>query len=63
VSAAATAPEPQRTPSNSLRLRLILGLIGIGAAVVFYAVGEPVAGTIFLVVGLGFFLWWLFDYL
>jgi hypothetical protein len=63
VSAAAAAAEPQRTPSNSLRLRLILGLIGIGAAVVFYAVGEPVAGTIFLILGLGFFIWWMFDYL
>jgi hypothetical protein len=63
VSAAATAPTTQRTPNNSLRLRLILGLIGIGAGIIFYAVGEPVAGTIFLILGLGFFIWWMFDYL
>lgn len=64
VASASAAPiSPVGRAQSDLRYRLIVGLIGIAGAIVFYAVGEPVAGTILLILGLAFFGWWLIDYL
>lgn len=62
TAASAGAAVAVNNANTNLRFRLILGLIGIGAAILFYALGEPIAGTIFLIPGIVLFVWWAVDY-